>query len=41
MIPWLCEQYGTEKVSYILFAISQVLFPLAFLYPNQTKMSPI
>lgn len=41
MIPWLCEQYGSERVSYILFTISQILFPLSFLFANQTKMNPV
>ena len=41
MIPWLCDKYGTQKISYILFSISQVIFPLSFLYANNNKMSPV
>jgi drug/metabolite transporter (DMT)-like permease len=41
MIPWLAEKYGAERMSYILFGTSQVLFPLAFIYANDKKMNPI
>jgi hypothetical protein len=41
MIPLLAETFGAERISYILFGISQILFPLAFIYANDHKMHTI
>ena len=39
MIPWLAEKYGSERMSYLLFGMSQVLIPLAFIYANDNKFN--
>lgn len=41
MIPWLAEKYGAERMSYLLFGTSQVLFPLAFIYANDNKLNMV
>jgi drug/metabolite transporter (DMT)-like permease len=41
MIPWLAATYGAERVSYILFGISQIMFPLSFIYANDNKVNPM
>lgn len=41
MIPWLASKYGNEKVSYTMFTLSQIIFPLAFIYVNDNKVNPI
>lgn len=41
MIPLLAETFGAERMSYVLFGLSQVLFPLAFIYANDHKISAV
>jgi hypothetical protein len=41
MIPLLAETFGAERMSYILFGTSQILFPLAFIYANDHKISAV
>ena len=40
MIDWLCSIYGNEKISYIIFAIAQVIMPFGFLYANEHNIDP-
>jgi len=40
MIDWLCSIYGNEKISYIIFAISQIIMPFAYLYANDHNIDP-
>jgi hypothetical protein len=41
MIPLLADTFGAERMSYVLFGLSQVFFPLAFVYANDHKMHTI
>jgi hypothetical protein len=41
MIPLLVEKFGAERMSYVLFGMSQILTPLAFIYANEHKMHTI
>jgi hypothetical protein len=41
MIPLLVETFGAERMSYVLFGASQILFPLAFIYANDHKIHTI
>jgi drug/metabolite transporter (DMT)-like permease len=41
MISCFVEKFGPQKTSYILFAISQLLFPLGFIYANDNKINPV
>jgi hypothetical protein len=41
MIPLLADTFGAERMSYVFFSISQILFPLAFIYANDHKMPAI
>ena len=40
MIDWLCSIYGNDKISYIIFAISQIIMPFGFLYANDHNLDP-
>jgi hypothetical protein len=41
MIPWLADKFGSERMSYVLFGSSQVLFTLGFIFANDNKINPI
>jgi drug/metabolite transporter (DMT)-like permease len=41
MIPQLVSIIGAEKASYLLFGLSQILFPISFIYVNENKFNPI
>jgi hypothetical protein len=41
MIPLLVDTFGAERMSYVFFGLSQVFFPLAFIYANDHKMHTI
>jgi hypothetical protein len=41
MISTLADRFGAERMSYVLFGTSQILFPLAFIYSNDHKMHTI
>ena len=40
MIFYLAGRFGGEKTAYIIFTISQIVMPLAFLYVNDHKVNP-
>jgi hypothetical protein len=41
MIALLSSMFGAERMSYVFFGLSQILFPLAFIYANDHKMHAI
>ena len=41
MIPLLVEKFGADRMSYVLFGSSQILFTVGFIFANDNKMNPI
>ncbi len=41
MIPKLASMIGADNASYLVFGLSQVLFPLSFIYVNENKFNPV